>query len=336
MPFAVHTRTQPGVSGLDATIFTLEDGQGTRAEVWPALGFNCFSWHAIVAGKPLSLLYADPNLFSDGRPTRSGIPILFPFPNRIRAGRFRWEGKDYQMPLTDNIKKNSIHGFACRRPWRVVGQGADANSAWLTGEFRGSLDAKDCLGLWPADYEIRVTYRLGANRLRVEAEVANPDKVSLPFGLGYHPYYRLPFTAGFAAADCTMTVPAASYWDLTDCFPNGPRRAVDTGRDLNPMRRFPDLNLDDVLTDLPTLTPGPDGLIERAKLVGAPGAAMRLYCSPDFREMVVFTPGNREAFCVEPYTCTTDAINLQQQGVDAGWRSLPPGGRWSGVFEMRV
>jgi aldose 1-epimerase len=52
--------------------------------------------------------------------------------------------------------------------------------------------------------------------------------------------------------------------------------------------------------------------------------------------LVVFTPPHRQAFCVEPYTCTTDAVNLQQRGVDAGWLTLPPGGRWSAVFEMRL
>ena len=304
--------------------------------MWPALGFNCFHWQAVVAGRTLDLLYADSNLFGEGRPTRSGIPILFPFPNRIRDGRFHWEGKDYQLPRTDHIQKHAIHGFACRRAWRVVEQGADEGGAWLTGAFRASVDAVDCVPLWPADYEIRVTYLLGANRLRVTAEVTNPDTVSLPFGLGYHPYFRLPFVHGVAAADCTVSVPAASFWDLTDCLPNGPRRAVDAARDLNVMRSFPDLNLDDVLTDLPAVPPGQEGLIERARLVGGPGVELRLECSPDFREMVVFTPGNREAFCVEPYTCTTDAVNLQQQGIDAGWKTLPPGGRWSGVFEMRV
>ena len=32
----------------------------------------------------------------------------------------------------------------------------------------------------------------------------------------------------------------------------------------------------------------------------------------------LINPPHREAICLEPYTCTTDAINLQQQGVNAG------------------
>jgi aldose 1-epimerase len=39
--------------------------------------------------------------------------------------------------------------------------------------------------------------------------------------------------------------------------------------------------------------------------------------------------------CLEPYTCTTDAINLEQRGVDTGWRVLDPGREWSGVVELR-
>jgi aldose 1-epimerase len=51
---------------------------------------------------------------------------------------------------------------------------------------------------------------------------------------------------------------------------------------------------------------------------------------------VVFTPPHREAVCLEPYTCMTDAINLQQRGVEAGWRVLPPGESWTSVVELRV
>jgi aldose 1-epimerase len=39
---------------------------------------------------------------------------------------------------------------------------------------------------------------------------------------------------------------------------------------------------------------------------------------------------------LEPYTCATDAINLQQRGVDAGLLVLGPGGKWQGVVEMRL
>jgi aldose 1-epimerase len=336
MAYSVQTHAAPGVTAMDPTIFVLDDGAGGRAEIWPALGFNCFRWQSMADGRSLDLLYCDPGLFADGRPTRSGIPILFPFPNRIRAGRFTWNGKEYQLPLNDGPKTNAIHGFACRRPWRVVDQGAGADSAHLTAEFHGDRDAPDCRSLWPTDYRIRVTYRLLPRALRIEAEVSNPDASPMPFGLGYHPYFRIPFANGATTPECKVQVPAKSYWVLDESLPTGECRPVADGRDLNKPRAFDELRLDDVLTDVPQGPDVTDGLHECGAIEGASGITLRLLCSKGFREMVVFTPVHREAFCIEPYTCTTDAANLQARGVDAGWLTLPAGGRWSGVVEMRA
>jgi aldose 1-epimerase len=56
--------------------------------------------------------------------------------------------------------------------------------------------------------------------------------------------------------------------------------------------------------------------------------------SEEFRELVAFTPAHRQAVCLEPYTCITDAINLQQRGIPAGLLVLAPGGRWTGVVGL--
>jgi aldose 1-epimerase len=336
MAFSVSSRAAAGVTGLDPTIIVLEDGRGAVAEVWPALGFNCIRWQAVREGQALELLYADPALFSNGRPTRSGIPVLFPFPNRIREGRFSWQGREYSLPCNDSTQKNAIHGFACRVPWRVIDRGASAESAWVTGEFRCSLDAPESRPLWPADQQLRLTIRLGHGTLRLEAVVHNPDSVPLPFGLGYHPYFRLPFSGTTSPEDCTVQVPAAEFWELNESLPTGNRLKVDAGRDLNRPRRVGDLALDDVLTGLPPRPPRTDGLIERAAITGGPGRPMRMFCAPAYREMVVFNPPHRQAFCVEPYTCTTDAINLQARGIEVGWLVLEPGATWSAVVELWV
>lgn len=333
MSYAVRTRTQPDVRGLDPTIYVLEDDAGGYAEVWPALGFNCFRWQIQRDGQALELLYQAPDLFDNGRPTRSGIPILFPFPNRIRDGRFTWDGREYQLPRDDPAKKNAIHGFACRHPWRIADHGADDACAWITGVFRCSQDAPDSLALWPADHELRLTLRLSAGSLWLEAEVYNPDRVGLPFGLGYHPYFRMPFAPSYSAEDCLLTAPSPSFWKLEESLPTGERQPVDASCDLNSPRRFVDLNVDTVLTDLPAAT---KEMTERGVLRGAAGVELRLLCSEAFRDLVVFTPPHRQAFCIEPYTCPTDAVNLTARGIDCGWLVLPPGQRWQAIVEMRV
>jgi aldose 1-epimerase len=333
MPFAVHSPTRDLGSGRGTQVWVLEDGAGGQAEIWPTGGFNCFRWQVVRDGQTLDLLYADPDFPGDGRPTRSGFPILFPFPNRIRDGRFTWDGSEYQLPLNDGPKKNAIHGFSSNRAWQILDSGANDTAAWLTGVFQRD-DHPELRGLWPAAFALRVTYRLGAGRLRIEAEVHNPDVKPLPFGLGYHPYFRVPFAAGVVPEGCKVQVPAASAWELTECLPTGRKQPPDGSRDLNAARRFTDLQLDDVLTDLPAVA-AEDGLRERGR-ISAGGVALRLLCSDAYRDMVVYTPAHRQAFCIEPYTCVTDAVNLQARGVEAGWRVLPPGGRWSGVVELRV
>jgi aldose 1-epimerase len=158
----------------------------------------------------------------------------------------------------------------------------------------------------------------------------------LPFGLGYHPYFRVPPVPNTSTADCTLEVPAASYWELESFLPTGERRPVSGGRDLMSPRRFPELALDDVLTDLRGPVGGDElrlcGVLRQPSMK----VEMRLSASPAFRELVLYTPGHRQAICLEPYTCTTDAVNLQQRGVDAGWQVLPPGGRWAGDVLMAV
>jgi aldose 1-epimerase len=338
MPYQVSTERHSTTTVLDGTIYVLT-GPGCRAEVWPACGFNCFRWQQTHAGRELEVLYADPQLFAGSKSTRSGVPILFPFPNRIRAGRFQWAGKDYQLPLNDPSGKNAIHGFPCRHPWRVVGQGADATSAWVTGEFVGSTDAPEARALWPADYRLRVTYRLLDQALRIEAEVTNPDQVPLPFGLGYHPYFRVPLLPGDDVQHYWVESAAREFWQLTeDGVPTSERRPVAGQRDLTRGKRFTELNLDDLFTDLETPAPGHAGeLCWRAGLRQAPAnLEVQLLTSPTFRELVLYTPPHRAAIALEPYTCASDAINLQQRGIDAGLQVLPPGQQWHGVVEFAL
>src|SRR5262249_26194002 len=98
MTFRGLTEQRPASGGRDGTVVVLEESSGSaRAEIWPALGCNCYRWQVVRGGRPLELLYADPQLFANGRPTRSGIPVLFPFPNRIRDGRFQWDGRTFQL-----------------------------------------------------------------------------------------------------------------------------------------------------------------------------------------------------------------------------------------------
>jgi aldose 1-epimerase len=328
MSFACKWEQRPNTFGLEGRVAVLGDANN-RLEVWPALGFNAFRWQ--VAGQ--ELLYASPALFTERRPTRTGVPILFPFPNRIRAGRFDWQAKSYSLPTNDSTKKNAIHGFVCQRPWRVIDQGVNAESAWITGEFHGSVDAPETLPLWPADYRLRVTYRLFDHMVRIEAEADNPDTKPLPFGLGYHPYFAI---APFGGENAVVSTWAHRLWELADNLPTGKIIDIDQPRDLRTGKPISALHLDDVMTGLKPLAFDEEDHLGLAGVLQNPvGTRMlTLWIGADFRELVLFTPPHREAFCIEPYTCTTDAINLSPRGIDGGWRMLQPGEHWRGDVEV--
>ena len=300
------------------SIVTLTDSQtGSTARIAPELGFNCFEFRAKVGDREIDVLDSVPDFETGGqRSSGSGIPILFPFPNRIRAGKFTWEGREFSLPVSDKFG-NAIHGLCLDRPWRVIAQGDD----FVTGQFQLSVDAPNRRTLWPTDFTIEVDYELLGNRLRANFRVINPSSQPLPWGLGTHPYFKLPLATTSRVGACLIEVPAAQRWELQDCLPTGERRELYEEHDLRFGAYVDTVQLDDVYTTVQCEGPQFDCLI----LDEEAGLQITLTSPPIFREIVVFTPPNRAAVCIEPYTCPTDAINLQAGGIDCGWRTLAPG-----------
>ena len=330
---------------MTADVIALSAPSGSTAEIAPARGFNCFRFAARIGDggeEDVNVLAAEPDFPAGGKPSHSGIPLLFPFPNRVKAGEFVVDQQEsHLMPLGDGPGEvhsdgngNAIHGFVFDRPWRVTGRSDDA----ATGEFVLSKDAPERADLWPGDAKLTVRYSLAGATLRCDLAVENMGDGPFPFGLGTHPYFALPVGTGGTAADCTVAVPAAGRWELIRGVPTGTVLDLTDEYDLRDGPRFRDLKLDDVYT---RVSAGEDGAIE--SVIADPASGLRIVqrCDAAFREQVVFTPpwfrdGEKGAVCVEPYTCATDAVNLQARGVDAGWRTLAPGEKFEAWFEITV
>ena len=214
MSFFVRTK-EVAAGGRSDTAVELGDDAGTvRAEVWPGFGFNCLQWQVKRAnGTWGDILYRAPDWDTNPVPTRSGHPILFPFPNRLRHGQFTFEGTEYQLPLNESSGRHAIHGFTPRNPWRVIGSGVEADHAWVTGELHLAEDLPHALPFWPADFVMSVSYRLSAAALIVIATVDNPSNTALPFGIGYHPYFCHPHAPDATADELVLTAPVAELWE---------------------------------------------------------------------------------------------------------------------------
>lgn len=311
--------------GAAQQVYLLTGADGVvQAEIWPEIGCNCLRWRVRGAADPIDLLYIVPDWENNPAPNRSGIPILFPFPNRIRGGHFVWNNQEYQLQGNDPGGRNAIHGFACRRPWRVKKTNSAENLATLTAEFQLSVDAPDDLPLWPGDVRLTMRFLLAPDTLSLSATMENPGDQPVPVGLGYHPYFRVPFDPAGEAGACEVTVPAGSMWELRENLPTGRKLVLDAARSLRAPRKFAELVIDDLYTDLDT--PSDEIQLNPRGSLRQPGVgSLDVWTTAAFREMVVFTPPTRQSICLEPYTCATDAINLHAQGIDAGLIVLEPG-----------
>lgn len=303
---------------------------GTKANVLPSLGFNCYQFSTKSAGEQIELIWFDPALLEGkAKPTRSGIPILFPFASRIRGREISFEGQTYDVGEHFDDFGNPIHGFVFGRKWRVVEKAADR----IVGEFQASVDAPDIVARWPADYRIRVSYQVLAGTLRSEIEVHNPDTKLLPFGFGTHGYFRLPLGQAGKLDQCVLTVPSRYRWGLdANLIPTHELVATPLVEELEAGLAIGTRQLDDLLTGLHF----ENGVCTTS--LYDPAAKRRLSVSfgNEFANCVIFIPPHRQALCIEPYTTAPDSFRLQTMGIDANLRLLSPGKTWRAWVEMKL
>lgn len=309
-------------------IITLSHPSGSSARVHAGFGFNCFSFQAIHDGQPTEIFWSAPDFESGSqRASGSGNPILFPFAGRITGGKFEFEGRSFQLEAGDG-RGNAIHGFVISRPWRVT----DQSESSVTAEFQASVDAPELLKLWPADFHIRGTYELAGNTLHNRFVIRNPGQSRLPFGLGTHPYFRLPLGTKGSADECVVTVPIRESWELVDLLPTGKKLHSEIHDKVAAGIPFGETKFDDVFTGLQPAGGQVTAWIHDA----ANGRALRVLFDDSFRECVVYNPPHRQAICIEPYTCVPDAFLLSARGQETGLRVLDPGEEFSAAIAITL
>ncbi len=265
---------------------------------------------------PLEVLWSVPEFDQGaGRPSGSGIPLMFPFAGRIRGVSFDFEGRSYALQAGDGLG-NAIHGFVMDRPWRVTAQSATRAS----GQFQASIDEPDLLKSWPADFRISADYQLAGGKLISEYHIENPDVKPLPFGFGTHPYFRVPL-GGASAADCRVTVPIGCNWDLEGLLPTGTKSTPPLVNELSRGMPTREMKLDHVFGDVKFENH------RAAATVHDPLGkhTLKMTFDDQFTACVVFNPPHREAVCIEPYTTVPDAFTLRSRGIDPNLIVLPPG-----------
>lgn len=268
----------------------------TQIAIAPTQGCNLLSFR--VEGHDYLVDLAE----GPGEPRLLGTPILYPTPNRVRDGRFRFDGRTFSFP--PNNGPNFIHGLVRDRTWTLDEPALSWEGASLTGRYRFEPGAEP-YALFPIRNSLEVTFTLRPGGVRLQFAVHNEDdSARLPFGLAIHPYFRIIGGRG----DVRLQVPAEKWMEAVDLLPTG--RLVDldgSDLDLREGRPLSELDLDDVYWGLSPSRP-------QVIYYDALGKELRLEASELFTHSVVYTPPGEGHFCVENQSCSTDAHNLHALG----------------------
>jgi hypothetical protein len=122
----------------------LRDGD-TTAAVLPDVGANCVSFE--VGGRAvLEPVLSIAEVLA--RPAWAGCPVLFPFPGRVEAARYVFDGIAYTLPANSpDGQGHHVHGFVSRARWRVLERSA---STITCGFDHDMLPAEAVAGYpWP-------------------------------------------------------------------------------------------------------------------------------------------------------------------------------------------
>ena len=123
---------------------------------------------------------ADPDVWGNS------APILFPHCGRLLDGKFIAKGKTYETNLG--------HGFAKMMEHTFVYQNKDTLVLQLT-------DTPETLALWPYKFRLMSAFTIEGDVLHHTLTVENRDEEEMPFGIGYHPGFAIPFDDKHTFAD---------------------------------------------------------------------------------------------------------------------------------------
>nr|WP_221203253.1 aldose 1-epimerase family protein [Modestobacter versicolor] len=247
--------------------------------------------------------------------------VLAPWPNRLRDGRFRWDGEDHETPLSEPETGNAIHGLVRYAPWRVVDRTSDSvRLEHLLHPQPG----------YPWTLRLQVGYELSPAGLRVRTTATNEGDVPLPYGEGHHPY--LAAGVGLHVDDCTLVAPGATRLETDErALPTGADKVEGTPYDLREGRLIGDLVIDHCFTDLER---DADGLAW-VRLTGPDGRGTAVWMDGAYSHLQLFTgdvvpePRRRQGLAVEPMTCPPNAFATGESVI-----RLEPGESTTGTWGL--
>ncbi|GAA4974452.1 aldose 1-epimerase [Algibacter aquimarinus] len=213
--------------------------------------------------------------------------ILFPFANRIKDGKYKFNNEVFQLTKNHKQEENAIHGFVYNKTFEIIKQEVNEKYAKVSLEY---IENKPSIG-FPFTYKLRADYTFSLNSVSLEITAMNTSKKAFPFTLGWHPY----FTSN-NLFNSTIEFISDEKIELGD-------RNITTGianiKD-NSALEIKDKQLDDcwILND--------DKVIFKT-----PKYNLQFSASADNNFLQIYTPPKKNTIAIEPTTGVSDSFNNQ-------------------------
>lgn len=132
-------------------------------------------------------------------------PILFPHAGKVVDGKITAKGGVYE---------SGQHGFARLMEHQLLRRDDDH----IVLELRS---CPETLAKFPYEFRLLSTFRLEEDTLVHTLTVENLDDGPLPYGIGFHPAFALPFDEGHTLADYELRFPQPESPLCLGCMPEG-------------------------------------------------------------------------------------------------------------------
>jgi aldose 1-epimerase len=235
--------------------------------------------------------------------------LLIPWPNRIEDGRYTFDGREHQLPLSEPKLHNASHGLTRWGPWTL--EERTEHSVSLVHRLLAQPG-------YPWTVDLHTLYDLSADGLTVTVTATNLSSSRAPYAHGAHPY----LTVGDDGVDgWELTVPAATRLTVDEQqIPVGREDVGDTAYDFRVARPIRGLKLDTAFTDV---TRTEAGRAEVELRNPASERALTLWMDAAHSWLQVFTgdtlpEGARRSLAVEPMTAPPNAFRTGEDLVVLG------------------
>jgi aldose 1-epimerase len=245
---------------------------------------------------------------------------LFPFPNRIRDGKYTWDGVEYHLPLNFANEGNAIHGLVFNKAFEIVNEimNDDQGQIELKYSYTGDVDG------YPFPFIMSMTYTvLAGGGMICETNVTNTGNKNMPIGDGWHPYFKTDKRVN----NLLLKIPHCHRTVIDErMIPTG---ETVTFNDFNELRLIDETAFDTGFQLKPISGKATTEIYDpelNLKIIVFQEAGVNLY-----NYLQIYIPPNRTSIAIEPMTCNIDAFNNKK-----GLIELKPGASFTGRYGVRI